>query len=930
MADPPATGPQAGTTWPGGLLATKLYMPGPRPGAVARPRLLDQLDQALAKDLILVCAPAGFGKTVLLADWARRGRWPTAWLSLDTGDNDPARFWRHAIAALGPLCPGIAERIGPLLGPPPPRMFDGLVAALVNELVTAPDPALLILDDYHLIDSPSVHSSVEFLLEHRPPELRLVLASRADPPLPLARLRGHGQLAELRAADLCFTADEAAALLREVAGPGLPENAMAALAARTEGWVAGLQLAGLSLRGQTDVAEFVASFSGSHRYVLDYLTEEVLDRQPAEVRGFLLDTSVLDRVSGALCDAVTGRTGGQAMLERVERANLFLIPLDEARSWWRYHHLFTDLLRARLREEQPSQAAQLHRNAAAWHEQHGLADDAVRHALAAGDAVWAARLVERHADELILRSERATLTRWLAALPDEAAASRPRVLLARALSLLIGGRADDAAALLDAAERSLAGAPAEEQFEPSVGRGRSLLANVPATIALERAFLAQLHGDADRELTFGRQALAQASPGDRTLDAITRGHLGVAEWLGGRLPEARHSLASSIGRLSAIGERFPAIWACDHLAQVQRAQADLDAAVGTYQQALEIAAPPGQPAMPAAGIAHVGLAEVAYQRGELDTALRHLTAGIPLCRQLIFAQPAATGLATLAWIRQAEGDHEGALDAMSEAEQAAASGTVASMLNPVPAQRARLLLTQGDIAAAAGWARSRSLDAGDKPGYPGEPEYLTLARVLIAQDSPGQALELLGRLHASAAAQGRTGSLIEIQTLQALGLAADGKETAAVTALAEALRLAGRQGYLRVFADEGPAMGALLGKLITSQPASRGTAAPDIPPGYLGLLARTLRQEAARTAPATALVAGSRSAAVPGLVEPLSSREVGVLQLLAAGRQNQEIADELVVALSTVKKHVTHILAKLGAANRTQATARARELGLLP
>ena len=928
-AERPATGPRAAATRLDGLLATKLHMPGSRPGLVGRPRLLDRLDQAVACDLILVCAPAGFGKTVLLADWARRGRWSAGWLSLDSGDNDPARFWRHAVAALDPLCPGLAGRVGPLLGPPPPRAFDGLVTALINELASAPDPTLLVLDDYHLIDSAAVHTSVGFLLEHRPAGLRLVLSSRTDPPLPLARLRGRGQLAELRAADVRFTAAEAAILLREAAGaggPGLTEAAVAALTARTEGWVAGLQLAGLSLRGQDNVAGFVDSFSGSHRHVLDFLTEEVLDRQPAEVRSFLLETSLLDRLSGELCDAVTGRADGQAMLERVEQANLFLVPLDEVRGWWRYHHLFADLLRARLAEEQPGQAAELHRHAAAWHERHGLADDAVRHALASGDAVRAARLAERYADELILRSERATLARWLAALPAEVTRARPRVLLAQALSGLVGGRAEEAGHLLDAAERSLPGLGAEPPFEPSAGQVRSLLANVPATIALGRAFLAELHGDADRELTFGREALAAAGPGDHTLDAITRGHLGVAEWLSGRLPEARRTLASSISRLSANGERFLAIWACDRLAQVQRAQADLDAALGTYQRALEIAAPAGQPALPAAGIARVGMAELAYQRGELDTALQYLSDGVASCRQLIFSQPAAAGLATLAWIRQARDDTAGALDAMCEAERVGASGSVASTLNPVPAQRARLLLAQGETAAAVRWARSRGLDPDDEPSYPREPEYLALARVLIAENQTGPALDLLGRLRTSAAIQGRTGSLIEIQALSALGLAARGDQTAALAALAEALRLASPQGYIRVFADEGPALGRLLGRLMAAQRTGRSTGAHGIAPGYLGRLARALGNDAGRTA----RPGGPRWPAVPGLVEPLSSREEEVLKLLAAGMQNQQIADELVVALSTVKKHVTHIFGKLGAVNRTQATARARELGLLP
>ena len=404
MAEPPAAAP-AEMSAPRGdvLLATKLHMPAPRPGLVPRPRLGSQLDAGLGRGLVLVCAPAGYGKTVLLADWARCGQRPVAWLSLDAGDNDPARFWRHTVAALDRVCPGIGERVGPLLGPPAPLSFEGPVTALVNDLAAGPGDGevLLVLDDYHLIDSQPVHASVGFLLEHRPPGLRLVVASRSDPPLALARLRARGELAEVRAADLRFTAGEAAAMLRDAASADLPDAAVTALAARTEGWAAGLQLAGLSLRGQEDVAGFVAAFTGSNRYVLDFLAEEVLERQPGQVRAFLLETSVLERLSGELCDALTGRDGSQELLERVERAGLFLVPLDEVRGWWRYHHLFADLLRARLEAEQPGRVAQLHRNAGAWCEDHGLADDAIWHAVAAGEVTWAARLIEQYFDEVL-------------------------------------------------------------------------------------------------------------------------------------------------------------------------------------------------------------------------------------------------------------------------------------------------------------------------------------------------------------------------------------------------------------------------------------------------------------------------------------------------------------------------------------------------
>jgi LuxR family maltose regulon positive regulatory protein len=918
---------RAALSGPDVLLATKLHVPRRQPGFVPRPRLAGALSEGLARRLVVVCAPAGSGKTALLADWAPSGSRPVAWLSLDAADNDPVRFWRHAVAALDRACPGIGERAGLLLGPPAPASLEGLVTALINDLAARPGDGevLLVLDDYHLIDARPVHASLGFLLEHLPPGLHLVLASRADPPLPLARLRAGGQLAELRTADLRFSEQEAAALLRESAGADLPAAAVAALTARTEGWVAGLRLAALSLRGQTDPAGFVAAFSGSHRYVLDYLTEEVLDRQHEEVRTFLLETSLLERLSGGLCDAVTGRADSRAMLERVERAGLFLVPLDEVRGWWRYHHLFAGLLRARLQQQRPGRVVPLHRAAAAWCEDHGLPGDAVRHALAAGDPAWAARLVERYADAFLLRSEDATLQRWLAALPAGLAGSRPRLLLAQARLALLSHRVEAAEVALDAADRALAGAAgvAGEPFEPSVGRAASHLANVPAAIALGRTLLAALQGDAGRAITFARRTLAEAGEGEWLLTSHANGYLGVAEWLRGRLAEAERALSSGIAQGRAAGQPAMTAWVYKDLGQVQRAQGRLDAAAGTCRQALQDAAAASRTALPAAGIAHVGLAEVAYQRNELDTALRHVSEGIGACRQMNFTQPLAAGLATLAWIRQARGDTAGAREAMEEAGQAGPGPGVAGLLNPVPAQRARLQLAQGDVAAAAQWTTAAGLSP-DETGYPREPEHLVLARVLLARDRPGAALALLQRLHAAAVSQDRAGSVIEIGALQALALAAAGQENAAVDTLAGALTLACPQGYVRVFADEGPPMAALLGALVAAQRAEQA-AARGVP---LGCLARVLAAFGGK--PAAPGAGRGAAAAVPGLAEQLTARESQVLALLAAGAPNPRIAEQLVVSLDTVKKHVSHLLAKLGAANRTEAVTRARQLGLIP
>ena len=658
----------------------------------------------------------------------------------------------------------------------------------------------------------------------------------------------------------------------------------------------------------------MAAFTGSHRYVLDYLAEEVLERQDEQLRRFLLETSVLERLSGPLCDAVTGRPGSQARLEEAERAGLFLVPLDEVRGWWRYHHLFADLLRARLAEEQPGRVKTLHRNAAAWCEEHGMADDAIGHAAAGGDTLWAARIIEQHFDLVYSTlGEAATIYRWLSALPAEVVKSRPRLLLAQALMAATSGRLEVVEPLLDAADCAPPGW-ADEPFEPASGAAASYLINVPALTTLHRGYLAQFHGDAEATAAFSVQSLAESKPGERLLSASAHGFLAVAEWLRGRLTEAERAFASSVTGWHEAGQLTLTAWGWYELVLLRRAQGRLDAAALTCEQALDSLVASGRP-LPAAGPSHVGLAEIAYQRDELDLAVRHATEGIALCRQFVYTVPLANGLATLAVIRQATGDPAGALAAMTEAGQAYPAP--AGLLNPVPALRARLLLAQGDLAAAARFPQENGLGPDDEPDYAREPGYLVLARILLAQDRPGPALALLNRLHAVATAQDRRDGLIETGALRALARAASGDEAGAVTALAEALTLGHPQGYVRVFADEGPPMAALLGRLIAAQRA--GQAAADVPLGYLARLQRAFGSGAP-----------ARDPVPSGIVDPLTSRESEVLTMLAAGRSNQAIARELVVTLDTVKKHVGHVLGKLGAANRTEAVARARELNLIP
>ncbi len=903
------------------LLATKIFVPRPPADVVPRPRLSVKLDDGLRNGLILVTAPAGFGKTVLLADWTTQLERPLAWLSLDTTDNDPVRFWRHVAHALDRVVAGIAELVRPLLATPGSSL-DRVVTTVVNALTAAPTGVTLVLDDYHVIEIEALHDSLLLLMERAPPEVAVVVAARADPPIPLARRRASGRLTELRATDLRFTDEESAVLLRRLVGPEtvLPDNAVSTLATRTEGWAAGLQLAGLSLRGSSDVVRKVASFSGSHRFILDYLTEEVLAHQSEAVQDFLLEASVLGVLSGPLCDAVIGRTDSQDMLEAVERANLFLMPLDDVRGWWRFHHLFGDLLYARVRRQRPARILELHRGAAAWHDEHGDVDEAVKHALAAGDGDQAVRLVERHVDyryrdsaERLMSSEYATVQRWLRVLPAEAVASQPRLLLTQARLAGLAGRADEAVYLLDTAERGYLDA-AHDSTEPSVGQPAGSLANVPAVIAVNRAFMANLRGDPDDASGFATHALAAIGEDEWMLDSLARAHLAVAEWTRGDPRAAERTVAPVIERWLIRGVfDYALVWSFI-LGRIQSAQGRLSAAETTYRRALEVGLPTGSPQRPAAGAVHVGMAGLAYQRDEFDAAQRHLEAAFPLCRTLSYTQPLATGLAVQAAIRQASGDPDGADAAMAEAV-AVVSPAVVDLQNPVPAMQARLWLARGDVSAAARWVSECGLNVDDEPRYGRERGYLVLARVLLRHGRSIEALRLLDRLHSAAVEHDRGGSIIEIQALRAVALA-DRDQDRAITAITDALGRARPEGYVRVFADGGRPMAALLGRVV----AARARPAA-VPTDYLGRLMRAFGPRG------SSLVAPSED--VPDVVTRLSGRELEVLRLLAAGRANSEIASELFLSPHTVKKHVTHILDKLGAGNRTEAVARGRDLGLL-
>jgi LuxR family transcriptional regulator, maltose regulon positive regulatory protein len=902
------------------LLATKLGIPQLRRDRLGRSRLIERLDQGMAREVLLVCTPAGFGKTTLLAAWAAGARWPVAWLSLDPEDNDPARFWRYVIVALDRVCEGLAEHLLPLLTPPGVTSGQGVATALINRLQATPREIALVLDDYHLVQSRPIHNGMAFLLDHLPPRLHVVIASRSDPPLHLARLRARNQLAELRTADLRFTREEAAVLLRQVWGLDLAPEAVAALEGRTEGWAVGLQLAALSLRERPDPDAFVDAFTGTHRYVLDYLSEEVLERQPERVRTFLLQTSILERLSGPLCDAVTGRSDSQDLLEELERANLFLLPLDAQRRWFRFHHLFSDLLRAELLRADAGRVPELHRRAADWYQRHGLVDEAIRHASASGDSARAARLVEEHLGETLQRAESVLLDQWLSWLPEEVVRSRPRLLLAQAMLEWHRYRLDEVERLLQQVERALQARP--ELRELAVPTEGGMVGDARAAIALLRAQVAGVRGDGEREAEFAQAALAYVVEREQGPRFWARWLLVAADWHRGRLAQAEAGFAEMLAEGRAARDPHPLMATCYPLGAVQRARGELGAALRTFREGLRWATGGGRFSPLVECEAQIGIAQVLYARNELDDALAHATEAVRLGRQMVESFLLALALDALAWIHLAMGDAQAAVAAMDEAYGMLPATAIARHIYPGEGWRARLLLALGRTEEATRWAQERGLTADDAVDYQRERDYLVLVRVLLAEQEPAAALRLLERLDALAAAQGRTESLIETRALLALALQSARDHQGALTTLAEALALARPEGYVRVFADEGPPMAALLQSLIRERRR-----------GHAAVVSRPARDHVNRVVGAFRPPTGDPdrpAAAASRLPEPLTRRELEVLGLVAAGRPNQEIADELVVTLETVKKHLSHVFDKLGAANRTDAVARARELRLIP
>jgi ATP/maltotriose-dependent transcriptional regulator MalT len=904
------------------LLSTKVAIPRIRPGLLTRSSLLEALDQAAVRELTVVCTPPGFGKTTLLAQWAQLAQGRVAWLSLDPDDSDPVRFWRYVVAALDRAGILTGARVKPLLQAPSGVSSETIVTVLINDLETHPEETTVVLDDYHTVGSRSVHDGISFLLDHLPSWLHLVVASRSDPPLPVASLRAAGKLAELRDADLRFTSQESATFLREVWDLDLSQEAVAALDRRTEGWAVGLQLAALSLQRRSDPGHFVEAFTGTNRYVIDYLSEEVLKRQPDPVRTFLLECSILERLSSPLCNAVTGGSDGQSMLEKLERANLFLVPLDDERRWYRFHHLFGDLLRAQLQRVQPGRAPELYRKAAAWCESHDLTDDAIRYALKAGDMTSAKCLVEEHLGQTLRRGESVTLQRWLSALPDEAVKSSPALCVALGLMELHLGHLEAVDRLIDHAEHGFDQGQAPLDVEVPTDGG--MVGEVPAALAILRSELASARGRPEPTNEYATSALAQMAEDERGPRLWGRWLQFLADWMDGRMERAESGFAQILAEARTLPDPHPLTTSCHTLGWVQQARGELTRGLRTYQEGLRYARAGGRFVSFHSGEAHIGIAQVLYARNELDDALRHVTSGIDLVRQVVEFQLPAFGQVTLAWILHALGQSEDALEAMNDACRLLPRSDVVTMFSPAQTERARLWLAQGRIDQAMRWAVERGLSADDAPSYPRERDHLVLARVLLARSEPKRALGLLARLDALAESHGRIGSLIEIRALRSLALQSVADHPGALTALSEALSMARPEGYIRVFADEGAPMASLLQSLIRARGRGWGTAISRAEREHLNRVVRAFRAPVGHPEmPEAARVA-------PGSIEPLTRRELDVLGSMAAGRRNQQIADELVITLETVKRHVSHILNKLGAANRMEAVATARDLHLIP
>jgi len=895
------------------LLTTKLYVPRARADLVSRQRLLARLRGPTAlpavHKLTLISAPAGFGKTTLLSEWAATCDHPVAWVSLDEGDNDPIRFWSYVIAALGSI-PALADaeigravfsRLGafPLANGQDAALDESLLAELINEIAAVPHAGhghafSLVLDDFHLITASEIHRGLVFLLDHLPPQMHLVISCRADPPWPLARMRVRGELVELRTRELRFTAKETQAFLNATMQLPLAAEDIRALQDRTEGWIAGLQMAALTMQGHAHtsspeaISQFIRSFTGTNRFILDYLIEEVIGQQPEDVRTFLLETSILERMTGSLCDAVADRQGSEDLLSRLEHVNLFLIPLDDDRRWYRYHHLFGDLLRSRLAHTHPGRLPKLHARASAWFARHGSIVDAVRHALAADDVERVANLVAGNALAIMGHTELPAIEHWL--------------------SQAIGthlGRLDEVNHRLRDVQDTLATAG----DMPSAERE-----HISGQIASIRAYIAGLRGEISAAADLTRAALRLLPERDLIARGFATSLLGSALRWCGDLAKAEAVSAQAIDLSLLAGyNRVAADAFCD-MAALQLVQGRLHDAAATCRNALQLAdayAYREGRQLPVAGFAHARMSAVLCEWNQLDAALDHARQGVELCEQWEWADGLVFGYLYLADAWQAAGDPARGLRATDKALH------IADRVSPwlasyVAANRARLWLASGDLPAASRWARESGLTPQDEISYQWVDWYETLTRVLLAEGRLAEAQQVYAQLLRLCQEAGAMGHVVRMLVAQAIAWRAMTKLPRALAALERALALAEPEGYVRTFVSQGPPMHELL-SLLLRQGASRS----------VDYVRRLLAAMPGATA------ADAASARADALVEPLTNREREVLRLLMTDLSSTEIARELYVSANTVRSHIKNIYGKLSVHGRAEAVARAIELGLL-
>ena len=916
------------------LLETKLLVPQRHQELVPRSRLTAIVERASTSALTVVSAPAGFGKTTLLAQLAsgrdqERSGGALAWVSLDERDRDPRRFWSYVLHAVERTSPGAAASALDLLDSATGSL-EGVIVALVNELSVRPGDVTLVLDDYHLVDDPAISADVAFLLDHRPPHLHLVIGTRADPGLPLARLRARGELVEVRARDLRFTGDEAAAYLNGVHGLDLSAADVSSLESRTEGWIAALQLAAASLHGRDDKRAFISGFAGDDRFVVDYLADEVLDRQPVALRRFLLETSVLERLSGPLCDAVTGREDGASTLVALERKNLLMVPLDDRRQWYRYHHLFADVLRSRLLTERSIDVSALHGRASAWFEQIGEMDAAVRHAVAGGDPVRAADLVELAAPALRRQRSEGVIRGWIDVIPHDVVRRRPVLASIFIAALMANNEFSGVATRLDDLEAVLAG-PADAVLV----RDRAQAERLPALIATHRAGLALVAGDLDLTISHAERALALACTDDRLTLAAPRALKGLASWAVGDLRSAYQAYTAAANDLAAAGHVADVLGCTVTLVDLALTLGRLGDAQRLAGEALDLArSATTSDVVRGTADMWVALGRVAWQYGDAATSARHLDRAADLGEGAGLPQQPYRWRVAMADVRAAAGDWRAA-DALLEEADRLYNGDFSPNVRPVGATRARLWVRAGDLAAARQWARQRGLSPHVDVTYVHEYEQLTLARILIAEHALSgdpatvtDAMQLLDRLHETAAAGGRVGTTVEVAVLTALAHEAAGDRDQALESLRVALVLAQPEAWVRVIAEDAEGLGGLLDEVERLHGSSHFLAdvraAAGAPPPPTGAPPRGGSGSPRSRDEGLAVTQDPRLA----YIEPLSERELEVMRLLGSDLDGPDIARQLSVSLSTVRTHTQHIYAKLGVNNRRAAVRRAHQLGL--